>query len=218
MTYDFSLIPRYFLDFMPAALLTLELAAGAILLGLFLGLLVALARLSGSRLLSGMSLGYISLIRGTPLLLQVLVLYYGVTNIVTLSPFLAGTAAFGVHNGAYIAEIFRGAIVGIDRGQTEAAHSLGMPPLLTLRRVVLPQAFKRAVPPLVNQFIIATKDSSLASVITIRELVLQARQYGSANYALMEFLIIAGIYYLLMTGTLSWLGQLLETRLRVNER
>lgn len=218
MDYDFSLIPQYIPHFLPAALMTLKLTAAAIAGGIVLGLITALARVSGKVWLSGPAMAYILIIRGTPLLLQLLILYNGIVAFIRLEGFTAAALAFAVHTGAYVAEIFRGAIVGVDEGQMEAARSLGMTYPKAMVRIILPQAFRLSIPPLANQFIITLKDSSLASVIAIRELLLQARQYSASHFRMMEFLLIAAIYYLIMTGTLTLIAHWLEKRLRRSDR
>ena len=124
--------------------------------------------------------------------------------------------ALGIHNGAYIAEIFRGAIVSIAPGQMEAARSLGMSYPRAMIRIILPQALKRAIPALGNQFIIALKDSSLASTITINELLLKSQQLASSNFMMMEMLFIAAIFYLVYTGIFSWFFAYIESRLNVS--
>lgn len=218
MDYDFSLIPRYAPFFLPAALMTLQLTVAALAGGIVLGLATALARLSHRKWLRGPASAYVMVIRGTPLLLQILILYNGLDQLIRLDGFTAAAMAFSVHTGAYVGEIFRGAILGVDQGQMEAARSLGMTYPLAMRRIVLPQAFRLALPPLANQFIITLKDSSLASAIAIRELLLQARQFGSSHYRMMEFLLIATIYYLVMTGVLTAGASWLERRLRRSDR
>lgn len=145
-------------------------------------------------------------------------IYYGLSGIIRLDPYPSAIIAFGIHNGAYIAEIFRGAIKSIDRGQTEAARSIGMSKFKAMYRIILPQALKRAIPPLGNQFIIATKDSSLASAITVRELLLKSQQMGSSSYRFMEYFLIAGIYYFIMTSTLGFFVNKLERKLAVSDR
>lgn len=218
MGYDFSLIPKYLPYFLPAALLTFRLTLAAIAGGTVLGLITALARLSPRWWLAGPAALYIWIIRGTPLLLQLLILYTGIVAIVRLESFTAAAIAFAIHTGAYLAEVFRGAIQGVDDGQMEAAQSLGMTYPLAMRRIILPQALRLAVPPLANQFIITLKDSSLASVIAIRELVLQARQLSASHFRTMEFLLIAAIYYLIMTGALTVVAHWLEKRLGRSDR
>ncbi len=215
--WDLSLIPEYFPVFYRPALMTLQITTFGILLGLALGLVAALLRISKFKVLSLPARAYIWAIRGTPLLLQLLFIYLGLVNIVNVSRIPAAIIALAIHNGAYIAEIFRGSILAVDRGQREAAYSLGMTPWMAMKRIILPQAFKRSVPPLGNQFIIALKDSSLASAASVPELLLQARQLGSSTFNYMEMLFIAGIYYLMMTTVLTFLVGKLETRLSISD-
>lgn len=216
--YDISYVVKYFPYFLPAAWMTLKISVIGIIFGLVLGLITALGKLSTLPVFRIPANLYIYLIRGTPLLLQIMFVYYGLVRIVDLPPFTSGALALGVHNGAYIAEIFRGAIQSIDRGQMEAARSLGMPHWKAMQRIILPQAFKRAIPPLGNQFIIALKDSSLASAITISELLLKAQQLAASTFRMMEMLTIAGIFYLIYTSFFTLLLHWLESRLRYSER
>ena len=218
MVYDFSIIFDEFDIFLPAAFETLKITAAAILFGLVIGLIAALLRLSKVKILNYPATLYIYIIRGTPILLQLFIVYYGLTGIVKIDAYPSAIIAFGIHNGAYISEILRGAIKSIDIGQKEAARSLGMTKLQTMKRIILPQAFKRAVPPLGNQFIIATKDSSLASAITVRELLLKSQQMGASTYKFMEYFMIAGIYYLIMTTILGFVVHKIEKKLAVSDR
>ncbi len=215
--WDFSIIPEYFTSFIPYALMTLQVTVYGLLIGLCLGLFFSLLRLSKFRVLNYPAKAYIWIIRGTPLLLQLLFIYFGLVNFVMLDRLPAACVALGIHNGAYIAEIFRGAIQSVDRGQREAGLSLGMTSGKIMNRIILPQAFKRAVPPLGNQFIIALKDSSLASAISVPELLLHARQLGSSNFRLMEMLTIAAVYYLFMTSVLTLLTSLIERKLGASD-
>ncbi len=199
------------------ALYTLLITTLGILLGLILGVIFALMRISKTKPLNIIASLYISIIRGTPLLLQLLLIYFGLVAIVQLERIPSAVIALGIHNGAYIAEIIRGAIQGIDRGQKEAGISMGMTSWTVMRRIILPQAFKRAIPPLGNQFIIALKDSSLASAVSVPELLLHARQVGSSNFRVMEMLLIAAGFYLLMTSILTFFANRLEKRLSVSD-
>ncbi len=217
LPWDFTAIPRFFPGFYAAALLTLQITFFGILVGLVLGLVTGLSRLSKNPLINMPAKGYIWVIRGTPLLLQLMIIYYGLIDLVSIDRMPAAIIGLGVHNGAYIAEIFRGAIQSVERGQREAALSLGMTETQAMRRIILPQAFKRSVPPLGNQFIIALKDSSLASAIAVRELLLRARQMGSSTLMMLEMLFIVGIYYLIMTTALNLLMGRIEKRLEVSD-
>ena len=216
--WDFSVIPTKFLFFLDAAGYTLLISACGILAGVISGLIIAFAKISKNKVLSSLASGYIFVIRGTPLLLQLFVIYYGLIALVTIPPIPSAIIALGFHNGAYIAEIFRGAIQSIHYGQMDAALSLGMSHGKAMRRIILPQAFKRAVPPLGNQFIIALKDSSLASTIAVPELLLRGRQMGASSFMYMEMLIIVAIWYLLMTGVFSYLIHVIERRLKISDR
>jgi polar amino acid transport system permease protein len=215
--WDFSIIPKYFMSFLDAAKMTVLVTVFGILIGTILGLILALMRISNYRILSIPAKVYIWIVRGTPLLLQLLLIYFGLVNIVRIGNLPSAFLALGLHNAAYIAEIFRGSIQGIARGQREAGLSLGMTEGKVMRRIVLPQAFKRAVPSLSNQLIIALKDSSLASAVAIPELLLYARQLGSSTFRLMEMLSIAAIYYLIMTSVLTILANAIEKRLNVSD-
>ncbi|MEN8905158.1 MAG: amino acid ABC transporter permease [Clostridiales bacterium] len=223
MSFDFSVIYENFDLFLPAALLTLQITCAAIVLGTIIGLIVALLKISkfeicNIKILATPATFYITVIRGTPIILQLFVIYYGLAEIVKLNSFLSATIAFGLHNGAYIAEIFRGAIESIDKGQLEAAKSLGMSKSKAMERIILPQALKRAIPSLGNQFIIATKDSSLANYIALTELMGKAQQLGSSSYKELEYYVLAGIYYLIMTSILSFVVHKIEYKLAVSDR
>lgn len=218
MSYDFSIIIEKFPVFLPAAFETLKITAAAIVVGLIIGLVTAMGRISKHKALYYPASLYVNVIRGTPILLQLFLIYYGLSDIIRLSPYPSAMIAFGVHNGAYIAEIFRGAIKSIDLGQMEAARSIGMSKFKAMYRIILPQAFKRAIPPLGNQFIIATKDSSLASAITVRELMLKSQQLGSSTFRFMEYFLIAGIYYFIITSILGFFVRKLERCLAVSDR
>jgi len=216
LEYDFLALVKFFPFFLPAALMTIKITIAGILMGLILGLLTAFGRISDSKLLNIPARVYIYIIRGTPLLLQLLFIYFGLRRLFGLEAFTSAVLGLGIHNGAYISEIFRGAIQSIAVGQMEAARSLGMTYRKAMVRIILPQAFKRAIPPLGNQFIIALKDSSLASAITINELLLKTQQLYSANFMMMEMLTIAAVFYLLYTSIFTWLFSRIEAKLAVS--
>lgn len=197
--------------------MTLRVTFFGILFGCLLGLIFGLMRISRKAVISAPAKAYIYIIRGTPLLLQLLFLYNGLVNIILLDRIPSAIIALGIHNGAYIAEIVRGAIQGVDRGQKEAGISIGMTGWQVMQRIILPQALKRAIPPLSNQFIIALKDSSLASAVAVPELLLHARQLASANFRTMDMMAIAAVFYLLMTSVLTLLANSIETRLKVSD-
>jgi polar amino acid transport system permease protein len=199
-------------------LLTFELTIVSILIGIVFGLVFALLKLSNVKILGYISDIYVYLVRGTPLIVQIFILYFGISGIFLIPDFWAAALALAFHNGAYIAEIFRGTIQSIDKGQMEAGRSLGMTKGLTMRRIILPQAFRRALPPLGNQFIIGLKDSSLAAFISMNELFNVATTLGSNNFDEMTYLIIVAIYYLILVAILTIVVKVLETRLTVSDR
>ncbi len=215
--WDFTVIPNYFFAFLNAAKMTIYVTVIGIAIGIIFGLVLALMRISKYKIFSVPAKAYVWFIRGTPLLLQLLMIYFGLVNVVKLDNLPSAFLALGIHNAAYIAEIFRGAIQGIDRGQREAGLSIGMTEMQVMRRIVLPQALKRAIPPLSNQLIIALKDSSLASAVAVPELLLYARQLASSNFRLMEMLTIAAIYYLILTSLLTLIANMLEKKLNVSD-
>ncbi|MDR7074259.1 amino acid ABC transporter permease [Fictibacillus barbaricus] len=202
--------------FMKGLWLTLRLTVVSILIGTVIGLIFALFKISGIKILNWISNIYIAIIRGTPLIVQIFIFYFGLAQL-GIPAFWCAVYGLAMHNGAYIAEIFRGSIQSIDKGQMEAGRSLGMPYGLTMRRIILPQAFKRALPPLGNQFIIGLKDSSLASFIALTELFNVATTQGSRTFDEMTYLIIVGMYYLVLVLLFTLLVNLLEKKLSAGE-
>ncbi|WP_066309764.1 amino acid ABC transporter permease [Bacillus sp. FJAT-29814] len=202
--------------FLKGMLLTFELTVVAIFFGIFVGLFFAFLKISKIKPLEWIADTYIFLVRGTPLIVQIFVFYYGLTSL-NMSQFLAVVLGLAFHNGAYIAEIFRGAIQSIDPGQMEAGRSLGMSVKLTYRRIIMPQAFRRAMPPLGNQFIIALKDSSLAAFIGMYELFNVATTFGSNTFDYMTYLLVVAVYYLILVFIFSVLSNRVEKRLAVSD-
>jgi polar amino acid transport system permease protein len=199
-------------------LLTLELTVVSILVGIVIGLLFALLKISNIKILAWISDTYVFLVRGTPLIVQIFILYFGISNLFLLPDFWAASLALAFHNGAYISEILRGTIQSIDKGQMEAGRSLGMSNSLALRRIILPQAFRRALPPLGNQFIIGLKDSSLAAFISMNELFNVATTLGSNNFDEMTYLLIVAVYYLILVAFLTIIVNLFEKKLSISDR
>ncbi len=204
--------------FLEAMLLTLELTVVSILLGIVIGLIFALLKISNIKVLELISDIYVYLVRGTPLIVQIFILYFGISGIFLLPDFWAASLALAFHNGAYISEILRGAIQSVDKGQFEAGRSLGMTKALTLRRIILPQAFRRALPPLGNQFIISLKDSSLAAFISMNELFNVATTLGSNNFDEMTYLLIVAVYYLLLVALMTFVVNRTELKLAISDR
>lgn len=207
------------------ALVSLALATGALIMGLFLGIFGAMGRISKNKLARTVSTVYVEAVRGTPMLLQILFLYLGVPNIIKSitgipflpDPFVVGLIAMGINSGAYTTELIRSGINAVDKGQLEAGRSLGLSYKQTMRHIILPQAFKNILPPLVSEFIVLIKDSSLVSVIAATELLRRSRVLGARYYNFTIPLIIASVFYIMMSLTISRLSHILETRLKVSD-
>lgn len=216
---DFSLVTKYTAFLLEAAWVTLEISVLSILLGLILGLIAALMKISKIRPLVWLVDFYLWVIRGTPVLVQLFLVYFGLPQVgIEIGPFLSSVIALGVNAGAYIAEIYRGGIMSVPKGQIEAAESLGMTYWKTMRRIVLPQAFRVSIPALGNQAISMLKDSSLASLVTVSELMMVSQRFASTNYAFIEFYITAAILYLILTTLFSYLINKIEFRLSISEQ
>ncbi|WNC13454.1 amino acid ABC transporter permease [Brevibacillus brevis] len=199
--------------FMKPLLLTFQLTIASVVAGTVIGLLVALLKVSklpGGSFLANL---YITVIRGTPLIVQIFVLYFGFYKVIDLGQFWSAALALAVHSGAYIAEIFRGAIQSIDKGQMEAGLSLGMSSAQTMRRIILPQALKRSVPPLGNQFILSLKESSLAAFIAMDELFSMARRLSAETFDEMTFFLIVALYYLVIVMLFTYVVERMERRM-----
>lgn len=193
----------------------LSFAAGCI--GLVLGLVTGLCRISRNPALRGLSTVYVEIIRGTPLLVQIFIFYFFIGTVLHLDRIVAGIGALAVFAGAYVAEIIRAGIQSIPRGQMEAARSLGMSVAQAMTHIILPQAFKRTLPPLAGQFISLVKDSSLVSVIAITDLTKSGREVITSTFATFEVWFTVAALYLLVTSVLSQLIQWTERRLAVSD-
>ena len=180
--------------------------------GLIIGLITGLCRIAKNPTLRGLAVLYIELIRGTPLLVQIFIFYFFIGTVLHLDRIVAGIGALSLFVGAYTAEIIRAGIQSIPKGQTEAARSLGMSAAETMIHIVLPQAFKRVLPPLAGQFISLIKDSSLVSVIAITDLTKSGREIITSSFATFEIWFTVALLYLAVTSVLSQLLFWLERR------
>lgn len=193
---------------------TIPLALASFALGLVIALGVALMRISGSRVLSGIARFYISVIRGTPLLVQLFVIFYGLPSIgLVIDPWPSAIVAFSLNVGGYAAEVIRAAILSVLKGQWEAGFTIGMSRATTLRRIILPQATRVSVPPLSNTFISLVKDTSLASLILVTELFRVAQQISAFSQQFMLIYLEAALVYWLFCLVLSSGQSALERRL-----
>ena len=222
--FHWDVVGNYLFDsrILDGLVVTLELTVLGMAIGIVLGVILALMRLSQNVLLSSPSWVYIWFFRGTPLLVQILLLNFIAALYPTIdlgipfgpsfvhlnandliTPFLAGTLALGLNEGAYMSEIVRAGIISVDEGQSDAGKALGMTRLQTMRRIVLPQAMRAIIPPTGNETISMLKNSALVSVIAVSELLYAAQRIYSVNYEIIPLLIVASIWYLAVTSVLS---------------
>ena len=205
---------------------TIGMTTVSIFFGGIIGLFICLAKMSKNRFARSIGSAYVDLLRGTPLLVQILFIYFGIPNLLrellggsyAMHPLLAGGIAFSLNSGAYMAEIFRGGIQSIDYGQMEAARSLGLNYIQSMRHVILPQAFRRVIPPLGNEFIILLKDTSLLSTIAVTEIVKEGQLYIARTYAAFPTYLAIAVVYLIMTITISKIFRSLEERMSISDR
>ncbi|MGQ9623670.1 MAG: amino acid ABC transporter permease [Candidatus Caldatribacteriaceae bacterium] len=218
MQFDLHALYKALPPLLVGATVTLKITSLSIALGLCIGIIAGLARVWPNRVLQALSGAYIEIIRGTPLLVQIFLVYFGLPALgLNLDPFIAGVIAMGVNSGAYVGEIVRGGIESIARGQMEAALSLGMTWKQAMYYVVLPQAFVRILPPLGNEFIALLKDSSLVSTIAIAELTRTGQIIITRTFKSFEIWSGVALFYFLMTYIISRIVRLSEERLRYSE-
>ena len=217
MAFQFE--PSVIVDTLPMLMrgvwYTIYLTVGGLFFGFLLGVATGLMKLSRPFFVRKLADLYVELIRGTPMLVQAMFLYYGVPMAVGLRipPLVAGVIVIAINSGAYIAEIVRGAIQSINIGQTEAGRSIGLTRAQTMRYIIWPQAFKRMIPPLGNQFIISLKDTSLLMVIGVGELLRTGQEIVAVNFRAFEVYIAVALVYLVMTMSIAKALKILETRL-----
>lgn len=217
-----ELIDKYFnlklaVQFLPHLLSAARLAIFCTIMGeaigIFIGLFVSLARISRLKILRVPSAFYVNLFRGTPLLVQLMFIYYALPYVnINLPPVVAGIIGLSLNSGAYVAEIFRAGIQSIPKGQMEAARSLGMSYAQAMRYVIIPQAFRIVIPPLTNEFVALLKDSSLLYVIQVPEIAYRMRSLAAASFNATSY-IVAALIYLALTIPLTKLADVMEKRL-----
>ena len=214
MSFDLNLVMDSFPLRIVGAGITIQITAISVALGMVIGLFVGIARISTITPLRALAAVYIDFLRGTPLLVQIFLIYFALPVILDqrVDPFLAAITACGINSGAYIAEIFRAGIQAIDNGQMEAGRSLGLSWTQTMRYIIVPQAFKNVIPPLGNEFIALLKDSSLVSVIGFEELTRRGQLIIARTYGSLEIWLSVALIYLVMTLSISRLVAFLEKR------
>ncbi|NLI91066.1 MAG: amino acid ABC transporter permease [Peptococcaceae bacterium] len=218
MNINWGLALDSFPYLMQGAKITLQFTIVSVLFGMVLGLIFALGKLAQNKLIRYISSAYVDFFRGTPLLVQIFLIYFGVPQLFSFTlpdnyQYIAGAIALSLNCGAYTAEIFRSGIQSIDYGQTEAARSLGMSHFQAMRYIILPQAFKVVVPPLGNEFIAMLKDSSLLAIIAIEELMYTGKIITGRTFQPMPIYLMVALIYLVMTMALSMLVNYTEKRL-----
>lgn len=217
MTFDFDFSPVWagWHELASGALVTIEVTAGALVLGCLIGLLIGLGRLDPKRrILYGVCTAYVSVVRGTPLLVQLFIWFFGLPHFgVNLPAFFCGVVGMGIYSGAYVSEIVRGAIQSVDRGQMEAARSLGMPYRMAMRRIIVPQAVVRMIPPLGNEFIALIKNSALVSLLTIPDLMHEGQKIISVSYRSLEVYLAIALVYFILTNTTGLILRRVERKL-----
>lgn len=216
MDIRFDIIVDYMPFFIKGTLLTLGLALAGVTIGLIFGLLIGLGKMSSNRLIRFPFVWYINIFRGTPFLVQIMIIHFGVVPMfmTPANPIVSAIIALSLNSAAYIAEILRGGIQSIDKGQMEAARSLGMNRVQAMIHVILPQAGKRMIPPLGNEFIVLIKETSIASVIAAKELMYWAGAAVGATIRVWEPYITIALIYLVLTLSLTALMDYIERRLK----
>ncbi len=218
---DFSVLSGYYGVFLEGAKTTILISLVSLIVGFALGLLICLMKMSKTKILKWPASIYVQVLRGTPLFVQIFIIYFGLPQLGVQFPdigpissdFVSGAFALSINSSAYIAEIFRSGIQSVDKGQMEASRSLGLGYVDTMRFVIVPQAVKNILPALANEFITLVKESSIISVIGVQELMFKAGIVRTTLYRPFEPYIMAAIMYLVITTVLSQLVGILEKKL-----
>ncbi|MDF2929321.1 amino acid ABC transporter permease [Anaerospora sp.] len=214
MNLDYSIILAKFPVLLEGCLVTLEISFFSLLLGMVFGISGALFRTSSNRLLNTLAFLYVWIIRGTPVMVQLFILYFGLPQLgIKLSSMTAGILGLAINTGAYVTEIIRAGIQAVDKGQMEAAMSLGMNYRQAMLRIIGPQATKICIPPLVNQFIMTLKNSSIASLVTITELLRTGEQLIYTTFRTFEVYTTIAVLYLIMNSVFMIIADKLEKRM-----
>ncbi|WP_417899737.1 amino acid ABC transporter permease [Bacillus haimaensis] len=213
---DFSSISGSIGYILEGLKVTLQVVALAGVIGFVIGTLLALCKIGRIKLLTILADIYTSIFRGTPLVLQLMIIYYGLPQAIgiNLEPVTAAVLAFGLNSGAYISEVIRAGILAVDKGQREAAMALGVPYGQMMKDIILPQALKNILPALMNEYITLTKESAIVTVIGVSDVMRRSYMVGSNTYAFLEAFIFAGLIYYVLVMILTLLGKVIERRMR----
>ncbi|MDO5027703.1 MAG: amino acid ABC transporter permease [Bacillota bacterium] len=212
-------LSKYGASYMQGALTTIQLSIVGVILGLSFGILLALMKTSKNKLFNFLSSAYIEIVRGTPMLVQIMIVYFGLKQIIPDSlaflkaPMFLCSLSISLNSAAYVAEIIRSGINSVDKGQMEAARSLGLNKSLAMKKIILPQAIKNILPALVNEFITLIKESSITYTVGVAELMYAGKSISSSTYQFTKPFVYAALIYFIMTFSLSKAMGLLERRL-----
>jgi arginine/lysine/histidine transport system permease protein len=219
MNLDFSQIVPYIPFILEGIWVTLKFVIVAIIFGFIFGSILALLKISHIKPLNWFADAYTSIFRGTPLILQLMIIYFAIPQLTgyDISPFLSAILAFGLNSSAYISEIIRAGIQAVDKGQVEAAQALGVPYRLMMKDLIFPQALKNILPALMNEFITLTKESAIVSTIGYLDLMRRAQVVGADTYRNFEPLIFVGLIYWVMVMGLTLIGKRVERRLKYSD-
>ena len=219
MNLDFSAVLPSFPYILKGVWVTLQIAFFAGIFGFVFGIILSLFKISHIKILNWIADLYTSIFRGTPLVLQLMIIYFGSPQVLgyQIEPINAAVLSFGLNSTAYISEIIRGGIQGVDKGQSEAAMALGVPYRPMMLNIVFPQALKNILPSLMNEFITLTKESAIVTTIGVMDIMRRAYQVGSDQFRFIEPLILAGIIYYVLVMLLTLLGKAVERRMRKSD-
>ena len=211
------MIIKYWPLFLEGATTTVLLSFFSVIVGVGCGTLMALARLSSNKFLSKAAKVYIDIIRGTPLLVQLYLVYFGLATVLDLNDFVSGVIAVSVNTTAYIAEIIRSGIQSVDKGQMEAARSMGMPKRMAMSQIILPQAMKNILPAIGNEFATLIKETSIVSLIGIHDLMYSSDTVRGATFTVFIPLLMTAFLYFVMTTTIAFFMNKLERKLQASD-
>lgn len=219
MNLDFSLIVPFIPFMLEGILVTLKFVSMSILIGFLLGTILAMFKIGSIRPLKWFANAYTSMFRGTPLIVQLMLIYLAIPQLTgyDISAYLSAILAFGLNSSAYVSEIIRAGILAVDRGQTEAAAALGVPYRQMMMHIILPQAIKNILPALMNEFITLTKESAIVSVIGYVDLMRRAQIVGASIYHNFEPLLFIALIYWIMVYILTLAGKAVEGRMRTSD-
>ncbi|SCJ33564.1 Arginine transport system permease protein ArtQ [uncultured Clostridium sp.] len=218
MNWDFDFITNgQMVYFLQGAKWTLVISLASVVLGVIFGSLLTLLKRSKIKIFKFIAAAYVEIVRGTPLLLQIFIVYFGLSNILNINELFAVIIALSLNSAAYVSELIRAGIEAVDKGQMEAARSLGMTEAMAMRKIVIPQAIKNILPAIGNEFVAIIKESSMASTLGVAELMYAANVVSTKSFNKTETLIMSAVFYFVMTFSLGRLIKYIERRMKVSD-